>query len=53
MNMPKREQDKAIEDTKKVAEEAKSIEDKIDAVDSTRSWIPSNSTRTSEIIRRN
>jgi hypothetical protein len=33
MNMSKREQEKAIEDTKKVAEEAKRIEDKIDAVE--------------------
>ena len=31
MNMSKREQEKAIEDTKKVAEEAKKVEDKIDA----------------------
>ena len=31
--MSKREQEKAIEDTKKVAEEAKTIEDKIDAVE--------------------
>ena len=31
--MSKREQEKAIEDTKKVAEEAKRIEDKIDAVE--------------------
>jgi hypothetical protein len=30
--MSKREQEKAIEDTKKVAEEAKRVEDKIDAV---------------------
>jgi hypothetical protein len=33
MYMSKREQEKAIEDTKKVAEEAKRVEDKIDAVD--------------------
>ena len=33
MNMSKREQEKAIEDTKKVAEEAKRVEDKIDAVE--------------------
>ena len=31
--MSKREQEKAIEDTKKVAEEAKKVEDKIDAVE--------------------
>jgi hypothetical protein len=31
--MSKREQEKAIEDTKKVAEEAKRVEDKIDAVE--------------------
>jgi hypothetical protein len=31
--MSKREQDKAVEDTKKVAEQAKSIEDKIEAVE--------------------
>ena len=31
--MSKREQEKAIEDTKKVAEQAKSVEDKIDAVE--------------------
>ena len=31
--MSKREQDKAIEDTRKVAEEAKRVEDKIDAVE--------------------
>ena len=34
MSMSKREQEKAIEDTKKVAEEAKRVEDKIDAVES-------------------
>ena len=33
MIMSKREQDKAIEDTRKVAEEAKRVEDKIDAVE--------------------
>ena len=33
MNMSKGEQEKAIEDTKKVAEEAKRVEDKIDAVE--------------------
>ena len=33
MDMSKREQEKAIEDTKKVAEEAKRVEDKIDAVE--------------------
>jgi hypothetical protein len=33
MYMSKREQEKAIEDTKKVAEEAKRVEDKIDAVE--------------------
>ena len=33
MSMSKREQEKAIEDTKKVAEEAKRVEDKIDAVE--------------------
>jgi hypothetical protein len=33
MIMSRREQEKAIEDTKKVAEEAKRIEDKIDAVE--------------------
>ena len=31
--MSKREQEKAIEDTKKVAEQAKSVEDKIDAAE--------------------
>ena len=31
MDMSKREQEKAIEDTKKVAEQAKSVEDKIEA----------------------
>lgn len=31
--MSKREQDKAIEDTKKVAEQAKSVEDKLEAVE--------------------
>ena len=31
--MSKKEQEKAIEDTKKVAEQAKSVEDKIDAAE--------------------
>ena len=31
--MSKREQEKAIEDTKKVAEQAKSVEDKIEAAE--------------------
>jgi hypothetical protein len=33
MDMSKREQEKAIEDTKKVAERAKSAEDKLDAAE--------------------
>ena len=33
MSMSKREQEKAIEDTKKVAEEAKRVEDKIEAAE--------------------
>ena len=46
MDMSKREQEKAIEDTKKIAEQAKSIEDKIEAAEtSARSWSASGSTR--------
>ena len=33
MDMSKREQEKAIEDTKKISEQAKSIEDKIEAAE--------------------
>ena len=40
MNMSKREQEKAIEDTKKVAEEAKRVEDKIDAVETLQEVAP-------------
>ena len=38
--MSKREQEKAIEDTKKVAEQAKSVEDKIDAVETLQEVAP-------------
>ena len=40
MNMSKREQEKAIEDTKKVAEEAKRVEDKVDAVETLQEVAP-------------
>jgi hypothetical protein len=33
MTMSKKEQEKAIEDTKKIAEQAKSVEDKLDAAE--------------------
>jgi hypothetical protein len=38
--MSKREQEKAIEDTKKVAEEAKSVEDKLEAVETLQEVAP-------------
>ena len=38
--MSKREEEKAIEDTKKVAEEAKRVEDKIDAVETLQEVAP-------------
>ena len=57
--MSKREEEKAIEDTKKVAEEAKRVEDKIDAVETLQEVAPQvaaqefQSTINKRIIRRN